>query len=60
MVNALWCAVELWMHLVGFLSWNELEVLIRRRHQRPQSEYEARLRYWILLGEYSSYVKSHE
>ena len=45
MVNALWCAIELRMHLVGFLSSKELEVLIRRRHQRPQSEYEARSRY---------------
>ena len=45
MVNALWCAIELRMHLVGFLSSKELEVFIRRRHQRPQSEYEARSRY---------------
>lgn len=47
MVNALWCAIELWMHLVRFLSSNELEVLIRRRHLRAQSEYEARSRYLI-------------
>ena len=45
MVNALWRAIELWMPLVGFLSSKELEVLIRRRHQRAQSEYEARSRY---------------
>ena len=45
MVHASWCTIELWIHLGGLLSSKELEVLVRRRHQRPQSAYEARSRY---------------
>ena len=66
MVNALSCTFELWMHLGdvlgGLLSSQELYTLARyivywvRRHQRAQWEHEARSRYRIWIGEYSSYV----
>ena len=59
MVNALSCTVELWMHLGdvlgGFLSSKDLVYWVRR-HQRAQWEHEARSRYRIWIGEYSSYV----
>ena len=60
MVNASLSIAELWMHSgdSGLLSSQQLEELriIYWRHQRAQWEYEARSRYWIWLGQYSSYV----
>ena len=58
-VNASSCAVALWMYLGdvlgGLLSTQELKI-VYWSHERAQWEYEARSRYWIRLGEHSSYV----
>ena len=60
MVNASSCTAELWMHSgdSGLLSLQQLEELrtVYWRHQRTQWENEGRSRYWIWLGEFSSYV----
>ena len=50
MVNGSSCTVELWIHfedvLGGLLSSQELEVIVYKRHQHAQWEYDrARLRY---------------
>ena len=45
MENRSSCTVKLWMYLGGLLSSQELgEVLVCKRHQRAQKEYEARSR----------------
>ena len=60
MVNNSSCTAELWMHSgdSGLLSLQQLEELrtVYWRHQRTQWENEGRSRYWIWLGEFSSYV----
>ena len=60
MVNASLSIAELWMHSgdSGLLSSQKLEELriVYWSHQRAQYEYEVRSRYWIWLGEFSSYV----
>ena len=59
-VNASLSIAELWMHSGDswLLSSQQLEELriVYWRNQRAQLEYEARSRYWIWLGEFSSYV----
>ena len=60
MVNASSCTTELWMHSGDVLAGLQSSQQLKENHQLAQWEYVARSRFWIWLGEFSSYVLTQD